>query len=187
MKNATIWEKWQSVNPCDSRLLSGIKLSPSVQAGSSLEGMSNSEDRGFSGWWWQVQRMQCSCQCQYVSAWGKMQPDANCIRVEALKWEAFLWSVYFMELKEKTRCDMLGYMLLIARHNNSGSSVRSLFSLTSSPYEMILSIWREQPWGIYNLMKTCCCHGIGEFSFYIERISQSSFAFPDSLNSYISC
>lgn len=65
-----------------------------------------------------------------------------------------------MEWKEKTHCDMLAYMLLIARHNNSASSVWSLFSLSSSPCEMILSIWREQPWGICNLMKNCCCHGI---------------------------
>lgn len=50
MKNADIWGKWQSVNPCDSRLLSGTELAPSVQVGSSLEGTSNSEDRGFSGW-----------------------------------------------------------------------------------------------------------------------------------------
>lgn len=79
-----------SVNPRDSRLLSGTELAPSVQVGSSLEGTSNSEDRGFSGWWRQVQHIQCSCWCQYFSAWGKMQPDANCIKVEALKWEAFL-------------------------------------------------------------------------------------------------
>jgi len=50
MKNANIWEKWQSVNPCDSRHLGGTELAPSVQAGSSLEGMNNNEDRGFSGW-----------------------------------------------------------------------------------------------------------------------------------------
>lgn len=50
MQNANIWGKWQSMSLWDSRLLSGTELSPSVQAGGSLEAMSNSEDRGFSGW-----------------------------------------------------------------------------------------------------------------------------------------
>lgn len=50
MKNGNIMGKWQSVNPCESTLLSGTDLASSVQTDSSLEGMSNSEDRGFAGW-----------------------------------------------------------------------------------------------------------------------------------------
>lgn len=49
MKNANIWGKWQSVNPRDSSLLCGTEVAPSVQAGTSLEDMSNSEDRDSSG------------------------------------------------------------------------------------------------------------------------------------------
>lgn len=156
------------MNLCDSRFLGGTELAPSVRAGSSLECRRNGEDRSCSGWWWQVQHIWCSRWCQYFSAPGKIQPDANCINCEALRWEAFLWSAYVVEWKEKNYCDMLGCMLLIARHNNSFLQQDLSFPLPPHPMK-----WSCQ-YGESNLeepvMKKCCCHGI-EFWSYIERIS----------------